>query len=110
LLAELADQELAALLPATLPTVTSHTITDRVALHTELAAIRERGFATEHQESKLGVACAAAVVPYRIPATDAMSCSMPADQVGRAEVHRIGKLLREVTADLSQRLRREGIR
>jgi DNA-binding IclR family transcriptional regulator len=56
------------------------------------------------------VACAAVVVPYRIPATDAMSCSMPADSVTQAEAHRVGKLLHDVASDLNQKLRRAGIR
>src|SRR5882757_2151128 len=109
LLAELADAELTRLLPAKLPALTDHTITDREALRSELTFTRERGYATEREQGTPGVACAAAVVPYRIPATDAMSCSMPADKVTEAELHRVGKLLHEVAQDLSQRLRRAGI-
>lgn len=110
LLAELTDDEVTALLPATLPALTDHTVPDREALRAELTVVRERGYATERGEGTPGVACAAAVVPYRIPATDAMSCSMPADQVTEAEAHRIAALLHEVAADLSNRLRRAGIR
>ncbi|HEU5426078.1 MAG TPA: hypothetical protein VFU74_04355 [Actinocrinis sp.] len=58
----------------------------------------------------VGVACAAAAVPYRIPATDAMSCSMPCDEVTDARLHHVGKLLHEVAGDLSEQLRRVGIR
>ena len=110
LLAELAEDELTRLLPDHLPALTELTITDREALRAELAFTRERGYATERGQSSVNVACAAAVVPYRIPATDAMSCSLPADRVTEAEVHRVGKLLHEVAEDLSQRLRRAGIR
>ena len=110
LLAELADAELTELLPATLPALTDSTITDRETLRTELALTRERGYATEREQGTPGVACAAAVVPYRIPATDAMSCSMPAGKVTDEELDQVGNLLREVTQDLSQRLRRAGIR
>lgn len=56
------------------------------------------------------MACAAAAVPYRIPATDAMSCSMPCDEVTDARLHHVGKLLHEVAGDLSEQLRRVGIR
>src|SRR5207237_1260599 len=77
LLAELTDEELTTLLPAKQPALTEHTITDREALRAELHATRERGYAVEREEGSLGVTCAAAVIPYRIPATDAMSCSMP---------------------------------
>lgn len=110
LLAELADDELTALLPATLPAFTESTITSREVLRAELAVARERGFATEREQGTLGVACAAAAVPYRIPATDAMSCSMPTDKVNEKELLRVGTLLSEVSHDLSQRLRRAGIR
>jgi IclR family transcriptional regulator, acetate operon repressor len=110
LLAELAEDELTALLPATLPAFTESTITSREALRAELAVARERGFATEREQGTLGVTCAAAAVPYRIPATDAMSCSMPTDKVTEKELLRVGALLSEVSRDLSQRLRRAGIR
>jgi IclR family transcriptional regulator, acetate operon repressor len=110
LLAELSDAELAKLLPDELPTLTDNTITDRESLRAELAFSRERGHATEREQGTRGVACAAAVIPYRIPATDAMSCSMPADRVTEAELHRVGELLHEVAGDLSQQLRRAGIR
>jgi DNA-binding IclR family transcriptional regulator len=110
LLAELSDAELTRLLPGKLTALTDNTITDRESLRAELAFTRERGYATEREQGTPGVACAAAVVPYRIPATDAMSCSMRADKVTEAELHRVGKLLHEVAEDLSQRLRRAGIR
>ena len=110
LLAELADDELTALLPARLPALTEHTVTDRELLRAELIVTRERGYSTEREQGTPGVACVAAAVPYRIPATDALSCSMPADRVTEAEQDRVGKLLHEVTEDLGQRLRRAGIR
>ncbi len=110
LLAELADAELGELLPARLRPLTDHTITDRDVLHAELGVVRERGYATERQEGTAGVACAAAAVPYRIPATDALSCSMPMGEVTEGEQHRIGEVLREAAAELAMRLRRAGIR
>lgn len=110
LLAELADDELTRLLPGELSALTDRTITDRQGLRVELAATRERGYATERGQGTLGVACAAAVVPYRIPATDAVSCSIPDDKVTDAELDRVGKVLGELAEDLSQRLRRAGIR
>src|SRR5437588_454887 len=77
LLAELTDEEITDLLDPELPALTEHTITDRETLRAELTRIRERGYSLEHEEGTPGIACVAAVVPYRIPATDAMSCSMP---------------------------------
>jgi DNA-binding IclR family transcriptional regulator len=110
LLAELTESELTGLLPQSLAPLTENTITSRDKLRDELAVVRERGYSFEHEEGTNGVACVAAVVPYRIPATDALSCSMPADQATESETRRIGELLAEVTDDLSQRLRRAGIR
>ena len=110
LLAELADDELTGLLPKQLVALTELTITDREALRSELAFIRERGYSTERGQSSPNLACVAAVVPYRIPGTDAMSCSMPGERVTDAELQRVGALLRDVAEDLSQQLRRAGIR
>lgn len=110
LLAELAEDELTAMLPHELPALTPHTVTSREALRTELEHVRITGYATEREQNTRGLACSAAVVPYRIPATDAMSCSMPAAQTSDEEVRRIGELLVEVTRNLGQQLRRAGIR
>jgi IclR family transcriptional regulator, acetate operon repressor len=110
LLAELSDGELTRALPEKLEPLTPLTIVDREQLRTELGVTRERGYSTERGQSSPEVACAAAVVPYRIPATDAMSCSIPGERVSEAELQRVGKLLHEMAADLSSRLRRAGIR
>ncbi|WP_215543164.1 IclR family transcriptional regulator [Amycolatopsis sp. CA-230715] len=110
LLAELTHDEITALLPSPLPALTPNTVTDLGELHEQCAEIRERGFASEVEEGTPGVRCVAAVIPYRIPGTDAMSCSMQADQVSDADALRVGELLAETTAELGQRLRRAGIR
>ncbi|MFE3188250.1 IclR family transcriptional regulator [Nocardia sp. NPDC059240] len=110
LLAELSDGELTALLPGTLPARTEHTVTDREVLFSELTVIRDRGYATEWQEGTAGVACAAAAVPYRLPATDALSCSMPSNRTTEAEQHRIGALVHDAAGALARRLRQAGIR
>jgi len=110
LLAELTHDEIDALLPATLPALTPYTVTRRDALHRECAEARERGYAAECEEGTLGVRCVAAVIPYRIPGTDAMSCSMPTEKADDEEAKRVGELLVETTAQLGARLRRAGIR
>ncbi|MEV4602348.1 IclR family transcriptional regulator [Amycolatopsis sp. NPDC049253] len=110
LLAELTHDEIEELMPAKLPPLTPHTITTREQLHADLARTREVGYAAEIEEGTLGVRCVAAVIPYRIPGTDAMSCSMPVGQVTDADVRRVGELLAETTAELGQQLRRAGIR
>ncbi|MFD5770322.1 IclR family transcriptional regulator [Streptomyces sp. NPDC127049] len=78
LLATHDDEQVRELLPGTLPAVTEHTITDRERLIEELAAVREQGFAVDREENTLGLRCFAVAIPYREPARDALSCSVPA--------------------------------
>ncbi|MFJ6699655.1 IclR family transcriptional regulator [Streptomyces sp. NPDC091272] len=110
LLAELTPEEIDAVLRDPLTALTPHTLTSVEALHAECALTRERGYGAEIEEGTPGVRCVAAVIPYRIPATDAMSCSMPVGQVTDDDARRVGELLAETTAELGQRLRRAGIR
>jgi DNA-binding IclR family transcriptional regulator len=110
LLAELTETEVDALLPFDLPAFTRNTITDRALLHAELDAVRKRGWAFEIEQGSDGVACVAVAVGYRIPATDAVSCSMPA---GLATGKHLDKVVAAVTTHtnaLAATLRREGIR
>ncbi|KAA5838152.1 IclR family transcriptional regulator [Saccharopolyspora hirsuta] len=110
LLAELTREEVAELFPDPLPALTENTLVSLEQLHEACATTRERGYAAEVEEGTPGIRCVAAVVPYRIPGTDAISCSMPIDQTTDAKARKTGELLTKVTADLAQRLRREGIR
>lgn len=111
LLAELTTEEVDTLIPAKLEAATEHTIVDRGELHAELDAVRARGWAYEHEQGAPGVACVAAVVDYRIPATDAVSCSMPAElATDRAELERIAKTVYAYARGLGEALRRSGIR
>ncbi|GAB2977274.1 IclR family transcriptional regulator [Amycolatopsis acidiphila] len=110
LLAELTQDEIAALLPAELPALTPRTITSLEGLLAECEATRRRGFGAEVEEGTRGVRCVAAVVPYRIPGTDAMSCSIPVGEITDAEAKHVGELLAETAADLGGQLRRAGIR
>ncbi|MFI7444642.1 IclR family transcriptional regulator [Nonomuraea indica] len=109
LLAQLTDGEVAALLPATLAARTEHTVTDRARLAGELDRVRVRGWAYERGQCTPGVACVAATVDYRIPATDAISCSVP-DGLAPALVERVTEALVRHTRALAATLRREGIR
>lgn len=109
LLAQLTTTEARAVLPRTLSRLTTHSITTRAALFTELDGVRARGYAHESQQNTIGIACVARVVEYRIPATDAISCSLPAGIKGR-ELSRITQALIQHTDALAATLRREGIR
>ncbi len=110
LLAELVDAELQTLLPARLAARTEHTLTSRDALLAQCRHIREQGFATEDEEGTLGVRCVAVALGYRIPATDAISASMPAGRVGHAEAEQVARALVTAGAELTRTLKNNGIR
>jgi DNA-binding IclR family transcriptional regulator len=110
LLADLTEAEVDALLPDTLESLTPHTITERAALHAELDAVRKRGYAFEVEQGTEGVACLAVAVGYRIPATDAVSCSMPAHLAVGGHLRKVADAVTRHTEALARTLRREGIR
>lgn len=110
LLSDLTEAEVDALLPAKLTAVTPHTIVDRSELHAELDMVRKRGFAFESEQGTEGVACVAVGVGYRIPATDAVSCSMPAHLATREHIDEVAEAVKRHTGALAVTLRREGIR
>ncbi|MFI6601179.1 IclR family transcriptional regulator [Nonomuraea sp. NPDC050536] len=109
LLAQLTDDEVKALLPDPLPGLTEHSLTDLAKLSGALDQVRTRGWAYEREQGTVGVACVAVAVDYRIPATDAISCSMPAG-LPPAEVEKITDAVIRHTRKLAATLRREGIR
>jgi len=110
LLAQLTTDEVDKILPPQLERYTEHTLTSRAALHDELDTVRNRGWALEREQGTPGVACVAATVDYRIPATDAISCSMPTTLATDAEVERVARAVAQTTAALAALLRRHGIR
>lgn len=80
------------------------------APHDELEAVRNRGWAYERERSRAGVACVAATVDYRIPATDAISCALPAGRATDEEVDRVATAVARAASRLAATLRRNGIR
>jgi len=111
LLAELSPEERAAALgPGPLAALTENTVTDRAALAAQLDAAHERGYAHEREENLLGVSCVAVSVGYRIPATDAISCSMPIERATPAEVARVARIIASHAGRLAQALRSAGVR
>lgn len=110
LLADLTTEEVDGVLPARLEAFTLNTVTERAALHEELARVRDRGWALEREQGTPGVACLSAPVPYRIPASDAISCSMPVEAATEAETERVARAVVEHATALAATLRRHGIR
>ena len=72
-----------------LPRLTDRTITDRDALHAELARIRERGYAVDREENTEGIVCFAIAVPLADPPVDAISISVPVARIGPESEKRI---------------------
>ncbi|WP_277213297.1 IclR family transcriptional regulator [Isoptericola croceus] len=111
LLAELSAAELDEVLGSDpLPALTDATITDRSVLAAGLDQVRASRVASEREENTPGVCCVAATVGYRIPATDAISCSIPAGRATEAEIARVGGLVLTAADALGARLRAAGVR
>jgi DNA-binding IclR family transcriptional regulator len=110
LLAELTAAEVDKLLPEPLATLTEHTTAGRETLHAELDKVRAQGYAVERGQSTPGTACVACVVGYRIPATDAISVTMPVEAATDEECARIAGAVRAHADTLALALRRQGIR
>lgn len=110
LLAQLTDAEVDALLGGDRTALTDRTVTDAAVLREQLRATRERGTAHEREENTVGVCCVGVPVQYRIPATDAISCSIPVAAGSAEECSRVAGILLTAAAALTVRLRAEGIR
>jgi IclR family acetate operon transcriptional repressor len=111
LLAELTDTEVRELLPAEpYAALTNRTIVSFSDLAEQLHSTRRRGYALEREENTLGIACVSVAVPYRIPATDAISCSIPSAQATDEELVRVANIMQEHALKLATVLRAEGIR
>ncbi|MBX6356740.1 MAG: IclR family transcriptional regulator [Micromonosporaceae bacterium] len=100
LLAGRSEAELDAILPDPLPTLTPHTITDRSALSAQLAVVREQGYAVDREENTEGIACFAVAVPHPVPATDAISISVPVARLRPGTAERMIDALRRAVAQL----------
>jgi IclR family transcriptional regulator, acetate operon repressor len=77
LLAERTDEEVRAILPETLASLTPNTLVDYEVLAADLAETRRRGCSVDREENEIGLRCFGAALRYRHPARDAISCSVP---------------------------------
>ncbi len=105
LLAELAEDELLALLGETLPALTPRTITDAAALRRELGRVRERGFATNVEELEPGYTAVA--VPVRAQGgrvVAALSIGGPRLRLHPERLAEVAQLLPAPAARISERL------
>jgi DNA-binding IclR family transcriptional regulator len=77
LLAERGDDEVRRLLPHPLPALTERTLVTPEDLFPELARTRRRGYAVDREENTVGLRCFGVALRLRVPAIDAVSCSVP---------------------------------
>ncbi len=111
LLAELsAEERREALGSGPLAALPPQTGTDPAVLDAQLDQAHERGYAHEREENLAGVSCVAVSVGYRIPATDAISCSMPVDRATPEEAERVARIIGAHAERLAQTLRSAGVR
>jgi DNA-binding IclR family transcriptional regulator len=101
LLAGLPPARVDSLLPDPLPRLTAGTITDRAALHAELAKIRNAGYAVDREENSEGIACFAMALPLAEPATDAVSVSIPVQRLRADTEERVVAALRRTVGGLA---------
>lgn len=87
------------------PRYTEHTITTLEALKTEIAAVREQGYALDNEECETGVMCiAVGVKDYTKRVVAGISLSAPVTRLGTAKIEEIIGCLKEISRKASQEL------
>lgn len=105
LLAERAPEAVDALLPKRLTALTATTVTERAALHDQLARFRAQGYAHEREENTPGLGCFAVALPYRTPVIDALSCSVPVARLDGEHERQIVAALLDAARTITDLLR-----
>ena len=105
LLAARTDTDVDALLPAKLTQLTPNTVHDRRALYKQLDEFRALGYAFEREENTPGLCCFAIALPYRTPAVDAISCSVPMARLDKKHEKEVVNGLFEAARAISDSLR-----
>ena len=76
----------------------------------QLAVIRQRGYATERDESVQGVSCAAVALPDQSgQPMYAISVSVPSYRVEDTDIHRYGRMLLDARAKIERFSRAAGV-
>ena len=105
LLAGLGTAELRDRLPARLTPFTETTVTARSELEAQLARVRERGWASVHEELEVGLnAVAAPVYDADAEVVAALSVSGPSYRLGDAEIEAVAKRTVAAAEGISRRL------
>jgi IclR family transcriptional regulator, acetate operon repressor len=90
--------------------LTPNSVPDFDALQTELAMFRSMGHSLEREQNTVGLCCVGVAVPYRIPSTDAISCSIPTELATEEVLRDTVATLTSAAAELARTLRQAGIR
>lgn len=107
LLGSLPDDKLVVLLPERLASLTARTTTRRGALLTELADVRKRGVATEHEEVSTGLACIASYVGVTpLGKRVAVSTSVPLDRLTVRREKQLTTAIARVASRIAERMMR----
>ncbi|MEU7897518.1 IclR family transcriptional regulator [Nonomuraea sp. NPDC049152] len=105
LLADRPDGEAMAVFERTgMPRRTANTITDSEAMRTELATVRNRGYAMDLGEEELGVHCLAVPVNDGVRVVAAMSVSGPADRIEALDRDELAEGMRKIALDFGREL------
>ena len=89
----------------TLKRVTPYTITSKRHLERQLDEVRRRGYSWELNEGEVGIGCVAApVFDDRDQVVAAVSLTGTAHQISRAEIPRLGSLVKRFARQMSARL------
>lgn len=106
MLAQLSEAELRQVYPVEeLATITPNSIDSRTGLEVELARSRERGYATNREESEEGVASVAVPIPARAPGMRlALNVSAPIHRLAVADCPAMAAALSEGAAQIAEQL------
>jgi len=106
MLAQLSEPELCQLLPCEeLERVTPHSIATRAKLQAELSRVRERGYATNREESEEGVASVAVPIPTRAPGLRlALNAAAPVHRLSRSRYAGVAATLIEAANEIGDQL------
>jgi DNA-binding IclR family transcriptional regulator len=83
-----------------LPALTDNTHTHRADLLADLAAVRERGYSVDREETVTGIGGFGFALRYDTPATDAISCSVPVHRLTDDHAARIVSVMGEIRAKI----------
>ena len=91
-----------------MPRMSKNTLTTQTAMEADLAAVRERGYAVDLQESEEDLTCfGAAIADSEGSPLFAISVSFVAFRVDETDYETVGGAVRDAAADLRSRLRLE---